>query len=145
MVNLEDSQKVDDTLQGGFAGNNAKGFSSDILHPTSSFPIDSRVMEGVMDTEGVAQYSLLTKLSLGKDAEDQAPWHSDGSPFGSPSLRTIIQLATPSRVTHLDLPCSPSQPLKKLRSNILEQVKTVRLMLATEDKRILTDVQTQVQ
>lgn len=141
---MEDSQEVDDTLQRGFSGNNTKSFLDDILHPSSSFPIDSGVKDCDMDTDGVPHHSLLTKLSLGEDAVDQARWRSRGSPPRSPSLKSTMQ-ATPSPVTPLDLPCSPKQHLKKMRSNILEQVRTVRLMLAAADKNSLTDVQAQVQ
>ena len=100
---MEDSQKVDDTVQRGFVGNNAEGLSLNFMHSKSPFPVDSGVIGGVVDTEGVSQTFLLTKLSLGGRLDSQPPRRADNPLFGSPSLKKMSQ-ATTSPVTPLDLP-----------------------------------------
>lgn len=138
VADLEDSQKMDDIVQKRFAGNNAEDLILDILHPKNTFPADCGVIGGEVDTEGVSQTSFLTKLSLGPKLDSQNPRCSDVSRLGGASLKKMTT-ATTSPVTPLDLSGSPTQPLKKMKSDVLEQVKKVRLMLVAEDKRMLAD------
>ena len=90
----------------------------------------------LMDTGGVTRASFLSKLALGirKDCFRS----SDISrPSGTPAKKSTQ--ATSSPPSPLDLPGTPTQPLKKMKGEILEQIKEVRLMVAAEDKWMLAN------
>lgn len=89
----------------------------------------------LMDTGGITQASFPSRLAMGMRGDCFRS--SDISrPSGTPAKKS--SQATSSPASPLDWPGSP-QPLKKMKGEILEQIKEVRLMLAAEDKRTLAD------
>ncbi|KAM3225263.1 hypothetical protein ACQJBY_058174 [Aegilops geniculata] len=132
VANLENTQKMDDPVQRGDAGEASANLTLGIQHSCSPFSVDSRVNDGEVDTEGVSQTSKLANLSL-KTGED--PWKQNTTRALDLPSKKVVQ-ATSSPVTPLEMPGSPTQPLKKMKSDVVEQIKLERLMLIARDKAV---------
>lgn len=90
----------------------------------------------LMDTGGATHASSLSKFAFGMRKNGfQSP--DITRPDDSPTKKAIQASSSPA--SPLDWPGTPTQPLKKMKGGLLEQIKEVRLMLAAEDKRMLTD------
>ena len=90
----------------------------------------------LMDTGGVTHGSCLPKLTSGmRKTGYQSPDIS--RPGVSPTKKESLSNTNPA--SPLDWPGTPTQPLKKMKRGILEQIKEVRLMVAAEDKRMLAN------
>ena len=76
------------------------------------------------ETSKLANLSLRTGEDLWKQSTTQAQ---------DASLKKVAQI-TSSPVTPLEMPGSSTQPLKKMRSDVVEQIKMARLMLIARDK-----------
>lgn len=126
---------MDGSVLRGLAGENIEDLALDILHPQSPLPVDYGMKGDLMDTGGITQASFPSRLAMGMRGDCFRS--SDISrPSGTPAKKS--SQATSSPASPLDWPGSP-QPLKKMKGEILEQIKEVRLMLAAEDKRTLAD------
>ncbi|SPT16080.1 unnamed protein product [Triticum aestivum] len=132
VASLEDAQKMDDPVQRGVAGEASANLMLDIQHSRSPFSVDSGVNDGEVDTEGVSQTSKLANLSL-KTGEDL--WKQNTTRALDIPSKKVVR-ATSSPVTPLEMPGSPTQSLKKMKSDVVEQIKMARLMLITRDKAI---------
>ena len=67
VASLENTQKMDDPVQRGDAGEASANLTLGIQHSCSPFSVDSGVIDGEVDTEGVSQTSKLANLSLKTD------------------------------------------------------------------------------
>lgn len=134
MAGLEDTQEMDGSILKGFAGENAENTALDILHPQSPLATGYGVKMGLVDTGGVSPTHFLPKMALGpRKCGFRSP---DNSKSNEAPEKKSTQ-ATSSPASPLDWPGSPTQPFKKMKGGILEQIKEVRLMLAAEDKKML--------
>ncbi|XP_037446385.1 uncharacterized protein LOC119316136 [Triticum dicoccoides] len=88
---------------------------------------------GLGDTEGVLPTHFLPKLALGIR---KCGFKSADNSKAKKSPEKMSTQTNSSPASPLDWPSSPTQPFKKMKWGILEQIKEVRLMLAAEDKKM---------
>ena len=136
MAGLEDSQEVDGSILKGFAGENSENTALDILHPQSPLAADYGVKMGLVDTGGVSPIHFLPKLAFGIH---RSSFRSPDSSRPSAAPEKKPAQANSSPASPLDWPGTPTQPFKKMKGGILEQIKEVRLMLAAEDRKMLAN------
>lgn len=110
------SQEVDDPFQGLPSGKSETCLAEDSVNTHFPFPADNGVTEG-MDTEGVLSQGALTEMSLGMGGEGSGKL-SQGrcSPPRSPG-RNFKTMPALSPITPLELPLSPIQAIKRIKSS----------------------------
>ena len=90
-----------------------------------------------MGTGGATHASSYSKLDSGAcKGGFQSP--DSSRPSDPPSKKAAQAISSPA--SPLDWPGTPTQPLKKMKGELMEKIKEVRMMLAAEDMRMLADV-----
>ena len=115
MADPSNSQEVDDPFQGLPARKSETRLPEDSINTHFPFPADNGVTDG-MDTEGVLSLSSLTEMSLGMGGEGSGKLSlgrcsSPRSP--GRNFKTMLAL---SPITPLELPLSPIQAIKRIKS-----------------------------
>ena len=113
-----------DPFQGLPAGKYESHLAEDSIKTHFPFPADKWVNDG-LDTEGVPSLSSLTEMSLGTGEGRPGKLSKERcSPPGSPekSFKTMPAL---SPITPLELPLSPIQAIKRIKSGGYHKVMEI--------------------
>lgn len=110
------NQEMGDFVQGRGTGESEAFLSTGLSSPEGTFPFDSGVNSADMNIEGVLCQMPLDKLSLDQDVAHTGNGDQDMSSPPRGPLAKLQQMLVPSLTSPLELPPSPVQLLKKMRT-----------------------------